>query len=48
MSFVSYKEKKNEIVSNRWKELQGKEVRDKVTGFAGVCTGQTRWLYGCD
>ena len=35
-------------MSNRWKELQGKEVKDKVTGFTGICTGQTRWLYGCD
>lgn len=35
-------------MSNRWKELQGKEVKDKVTGFVGICTGQTRWMYGCD
>lgn len=33
---------------NRWADLQGKEVKDKVTGFSGICTGQTRWMYGCD
>lgn len=36
------------MMRNRWDELQGKEVRDKVTGFTGICTGQTRWMYGCD
>lgn len=26
----------------------GKEVRDKITGFEGVCTGYAKYLYGCD
>lgn len=36
------------MMNNRWEELRGKEVKDKVTGFKGICTGQTRWMYGCD
>ena len=23
------------------------EVRDKVTGYSGLITGRTEWLYGC-
>lgn len=26
----------------------GKEVRDKITGFQGICTGHAKYLYGCD
>lgn len=26
----------------------GKEVRDKITGFTGICTGHAEYLYGCD
>jgi len=26
----------------------GKEVRDKITGFTGICTGHAKYLYGCD
>jgi hypothetical protein len=26
----------------------GKKYRDRVTGFAGVATGTTKWLTGCD
>ena len=33
---------------NRKDELFGKLCRDKITGFVGVCTGRTEWLYGCD
>ena len=33
---------------DRQKELFGKLCRDKVTGFEGVCTGRTTWMYGCD
>lgn len=28
--------------------LLGKEIRDKVTGFQGICTGHAKYLYGCD
>lgn len=33
---------------DRQNELFGKLCRDKITGFEGVCTGRTVWLYGCD
>lgn len=33
---------------SRQEELFGKLCRDKITGFTGVCTGRTVWLYGCD
>lgn len=26
----------------------GKEARDKVTGFTGIITGKTEWMYGCN
>jgi hypothetical protein len=26
----------------------GDQVRDKVTGFAGVAVARTQWLHGCD
>ncbi len=35
-------------MSKKWKEFRGKEVKDKITGYSGVCTGVTSWLYGCD
>lgn len=25
----------------------GDKVRDRVTGFTGICIGITTWLYGC-
>jgi hypothetical protein len=25
----------------------GIKVRDKVTGYTGIVTGRTEWLYGC-
>lgn len=25
----------------------GSKVKDSITGFAGVATGRTEWLYGC-
>jgi len=28
--------------------LIGARVRDRVTGFSGICIGVTRWLTGCD
>ncbi len=28
-------------------EVLGKEVRDKVTGYRGIVTAVTKWLYGC-
>jgi hypothetical protein len=28
-------------------ELLGKEVRDKVSGFTGIVTAITKWLYSC-
>lgn len=34
--------------TSRWESLKGKEVKDKVTGFTGICTGRTSWLYGCE
>ena len=33
---------------SRKEELFGKLCRDKITGFEGVCTGRTEWIYGCD
>ncbi len=27
--------------------MLGKKVRDKVTGFCGICTGKCEYLYGC-
>lgn len=27
--------------------LMGMEVRDKITGFRGIVTGVTFWLFGC-
>lgn len=36
------------MMTNRWDVLKGKEVKDKVTGFTGICTGMTSWLYGCN
>ena len=41
-------EVRKEYVMDRREELFGKLCRDKITGFTGVCTGQTKWLYGCD
>lgn len=26
----------------------GSKVRDKVTGFEGICTGRASYIYGCD
>lgn len=26
----------------------GKCCKDKITGFIGICTGRTEWMYGCD
>ncbi len=26
----------------------GKTVRDRVTGFTGICTGMCHYLYGCN
>lgn len=26
----------------------GKKARDKITGFEGIITGRTQYLYGCD
>lgn len=26
----------------------GNRVRDNITGFSGVATGKTEWLYGCN
>ena len=26
----------------------GNKVRDTVTGFSGIATGRTSWLYGCE
>ena len=28
-------------------KLLGKRCRDIVTGFEGICTGVTEWMYGC-
>jgi hypothetical protein len=25
----------------------GSKVRDGITGFSGIATGRTEWLYGC-
>ena len=25
----------------------GSKVRDTLTGFTGIATGRTKWLYGC-
>jgi hypothetical protein len=27
--------------------MLGKQVRDKITGFEGICTGRAEYLYGC-
>lgn len=29
-------------------EMMGKEVKDIVTGFSGVITGKSTWLFGCN
>lgn len=26
----------------------GSKVRDKISGFEGIATGRTTWLYGCE
>jgi cellulase/cellobiase CelA1 len=26
----------------------GSKVRDNITGFTGIATGRTVWLYGCE
>lgn len=26
----------------------GNKVRDSITGFTGIATGKTTWLYGCE
>ena len=27
--------------------MLGKKVRDKISGFEGIVTAKTEWLYGC-
>lgn len=29
-------------------ELFGKKAKDKVTGFTGIITGVSMWMYGCN
>lgn len=29
-------------------DLMGKKGKDKITGFTGIVTGRSTWLYGCD
>jgi hypothetical protein len=48
MSRILTECKGDNIMSSRWNELKGKQVKDKVTGFTGICTGRTSWIYGCD
>jgi len=35
-------------MTGKYNEFMGKEAKDKVTGFTGIITGRTQWLYGCD
>lgn len=28
--------------------MLGKTLRDRITGFSGICTGHARYLTGCD